>query len=419
MKKTFKLATILFLNAMPIFLYAQDNTYPASGNVGIGTLAPGSKLTVIGGINATGTIGSRGFFHNVLQVGPLENAPAYFYFDTNIPAIDGAAPQLYITGYTYGAANKAMKLILGWYHFSGSFYWSQYQSDFGFAEPSRIRIGKYTKDGNQYVRVEVSNDGMYWSNYSISATDPFGSLGRFDGWTWYEGEMPSGTTTSIEVVNRWKNVSVDANLSIGKSSPVTRLDVNDDANGALISLGATARGTENDASLDFYAMNGSARPTYARVGLGVNNGTVGYESGYMTFSTILDGSLTEKMRITNDGKIGVGVKNPSEKLVVNGNIKARKVTVSQSGWPDYVFDSTYALMSIPELASYITFNRHLPEVPSAMDVEKNGVDIGNTQSILLKKMEEMTLYIIQLNKELESLKTKIKILEHGKNYPKH
>ncbi|GGH71068.1 hypothetical protein GCM10011379_30020 [Filimonas zeae] len=114
------------------------------------------------------------------------------------------------------------------------------------------------------------------------------------------------------------------------------------------------------------------------------------------------------------GKVTIGETNAQSDLNVNGNIKTRKITVTQTNWPDYVFDSSYQLKPLHQVAQYIQQNKHLPDVPSAEAVNKNGVDIGDNQALLLKKIEELTLYIIQQNKDMQEMKDRIKVLEAKK-----
>jgi hypothetical protein len=90
-------------------------------------------------------------------------------------------------------------------------------------------------------------------------------------------------------------------------------------------------------------------------------------------------------------------------LAVNGRILAKGVRVQVNGWPDYVFDANYELTEMKELEKYIQTHRHLPGVPSAKEVEKEGIDVGEINHLLLKKIEELTLYIIEQNKRIEKL----------------
>ncbi len=92
------------------------------------------------------------------------------------------------------------------------------------------------------------------------------------------------------------------------------------------------------------------------------------------------------------------------KLAVNGNIYAKKLKVTAANWSDYVFEPKYRLRPLHEVESYIKANKHLPDIPSASEVETNGIDVGENQALLLKKVEELTLYVISLKKEIEVLK---------------
>jgi hypothetical protein len=123
-----------------------------------------------------------------------------------------------------------------------------------------------------------------------------------------------------------------------------------------------------------------------------------------------------KMMIDPSGNVGIGNTNPDAKLTVTGQVHAQevKVTVSAPG-PDYVFEKDYSLPSLDQIKTYIEENKHLPEVPSAKEMEKNGVQLGEMNMLLLKKIEELTLYVIELKrqddikqKEIEMLKSRIK-----------
>ena len=125
-------------------------------------------------------------------------------------------------------------------------------------------------------------------------------------------------------------------------------------------------------------------------------------------------SGTETMRIDQNGDVGIGTSNPNGyKLAVAGTAVAQKVkvTAAATNWPDYVFHKEYVLPSLQEVAAYITTHQHLPEIPSAAEIEKNGQDLGEMNKQLLKKIEELTLYIIQQQKETEGLKERVKALE--------
>jgi hypothetical protein len=105
------------------------------------------------------------------------------------------------------------------------------------------------------------------------------------------------------------------------------------------------------------------------------------------------------------------------KLAVGGGIIAEKVRVATSGttaWADYVFDKNYKLRSLTDLDSFIKLNKHLPDVPTTTEVTQNGVDLAQTQVLLLQKIEELTLYVIEQNKKMARMESKIKVLSRKK-----
>jgi hypothetical protein len=276
-------------------------------------------LVIIFAITKISYSQTNGYF-NVLKITPLTSAPAYFCIDTNIPATDQYAPQIQITGYTYAASNKAVKLTIGWYYYAGNFYWTQYQSDLGYQKPSRIRLGKYTKSGSDYIRIEISNNSTYWANYNIMATDLTDSYASvYSGWTYTEGEMP-GTTSQVTVVNQQSNVIID-------------------------------------------------------------------------------------------GYVGIGTTTPHEALSVNGNIRSKEVKVELNNWPDYVFKPTYILPTLTEVKTYIDKNHHLPEMPSEAEVKENGINLGEMVKLQTKKIEELTLYLIEKDRLDKEKDEKLKSLQ--------
>jgi hypothetical protein len=104
------------------------------------------------------------------------------------------------------------------------------------------------------------------------------------------------------------------------------------------------------------------------------------------------------------GNVGIGTTTPDELLSVNGTIHSKEVKVNLTGLPDYVFKPDYHLPTLSEVKTYIDKNSHLPEMPSAQEVEKNGLNLGEMNKLLLKKVEELTLYLIEKDKEAQTQK---------------
>jgi len=116
------------------------------------------------------------------------------------------------------------------------------------------------------------------------------------------------------------------------------------------------------------------------------------------------------------GNIGIGTTNPGTfKLAVEGKIGAREVKVTATNpWPDYVFNEKYKLLPLKELEKFVLQYKHLPKMPTANQVKENGIELGDMSSKLLEKIEELTLYTIELNKEIEKMKEEIKNLKKEK-----
>jgi hypothetical protein len=143
------------------------------------------------------------------------------------------------------------------------------------------------------------------------------------------------------------------------------------------------------------------------------------------------------MFLANSGKVGINTDNPTAQLTVNGNMligdpsvvcipnanyklfvqtgilteKVRVAVNCSANWADYVFAPDYKLMPLPELEKYVNENKHLPNIPSAEEVVKEGMDVGQMTSKLLEKVEEMSLYIIEQNKKIEALEKKVETLQ--------
>jgi hypothetical protein len=101
-------------------------------------------------------------------------------------------------------------------------------------------------------------------------------------------------------------------------------------------------------------------------------------------------------------KIGIGIRNlGNEKFSVNGTIRAKEIKVEAINWPDYVFEEGYQPASLEETEVFIKANKHLPGIPSAAEVAKEGISLGEMNVLMMKKIEELTLHVIALKKQLD------------------
>lgn len=115
------------------------------------------------------------------------------------------------------------------------------------------------------------------------------------------------------------------------------------------------------------------------------------------------------------GAVGIGMGTmaiPSgAKVAVGGKVVCKEIEVTLAGLPDFVFNKDYKLMSLYDVENFINTNKHLPGVPSEAEVVENGLNLGDMNATLLQKVEELTLYMIQLQKENDALKVRVSNLE--------
>ena len=118
------------------------------------------------------------------------------------------------------------------------------------------------------------------------------------------------------------------------------------------------------------------------------------------------------LKVIHNGNVGIGTTTPDEKLTVKGKIHAEEVRVDLNvPGPDYVFEQDYQLKSLPEIQTFIKENKHLPEIPSAKEMEEKGINLSEMNMLLLKKVEELTLHLIKQNEEIKELKDDINAIK--------
>ncbi len=297
---------VILLSSQPLF--AQTNTFPTSGNVGIGTLNPTTKLQVNG----------------------------RFYINTN--------------------------------------------------DDSPLT---FNNSDNSWQYIQFNRSGVRKMYIGLTSGDNFNFYKEGEGHIIFAGV---------------------GNVGIGTSSPNTKLHVSG------VSQALTFRSSHSNTDYHQFTRNGTGSAVYINQ---VSNGS-GFPILRLSSGTEVANSNV-KFTVENDGKVGIGTTSPTNKLEVNGKIRSKEVIVEATGWPDYVFTDDYDLPTLAEIEVFIKANKHLPGVPSAKQVEENGLTLGEMNALLLKKIEELTLHTIeqektsaeqkglieQLMKRIEKLETKV------------
>ena len=207
--------------------------------------------------------------------------------------------------------------------------------------------------------------------------------------------------------NNTDRIYIDAGGSIGinTTSPLQMLHVVE--GNILISASSERAPGSANGSILFGDEPTSTNP-YGKWGIEyVGNEDEGYGLNFWKPYNTGGGFMNNVLFLADNGNVGVGTNEPPAKFSVNGKVLAKEVHVCTSPdcWPDYVFGENYKLMNLKELDAYVKANKHLPGVPSANEVEEQGdVDLGEMNAILLEKVEELTRYVIDLQKQIDEMK---------------
>ncbi|AXP80817.1 hypothetical protein CJ739_1731 [Mariniflexile rhizosphaerae] len=207
------------------------------------------------------------------------------------------------------------------------------------------------------------------------------------------------------------------NVGIGTTSPTSKLEVSANSSTDAIALRLTNTGwsCNMSTSIEFKTGNQKSVPTSKISSIMNGCGNAGDRLGFFVQDTSTNNPnnnpLVEKLSLLPNGNLGVGTTSPDAKLAVNGNIHTKEVKVDLIGWSDFVFESNYNLPTLYEVETHIKEKGHLKDIPSAEEVVENGILLGHMNAKLLQKIEELTLYTIQQEKELQNQRLINKNLE--------
>ncbi|MBT2564399.1 hypothetical protein J7E50_06825 [Pedobacter sp. ISL-68] len=212
-------------------------------------------------------------------------------------------------------------------------------------------------------------------------------------------------------------ISGDGNVGIGTIAPSAMLEVLGTAkfggHNANLDVSGNPAAYQNLAGTGKMLIGWNRRAGAGETDFIANEGA-GSEGGFAFYSYNNASQEQQLLRVLGNGDVGIGTSTPTERLTVNGKIKANEIRVDGNGQPDYVFEEGYKISSLRETEQYIKFNKHLPEIPSAADAAKNGIALGEMNKLLLKKIEELTLHLIEKDKVLSDVQERLLILEKNK-----
>jgi hypothetical protein len=281
-----------------------------------------------------------------------------------------------------------------------------------YANPDTTKVGIGTTNPTEHVHI---NNGALKIGNGTSNTDRTKNVLKFgDGDYVRIGELDEDDMLSF-AANRYNFIG--GNVGIGINSPQYKLDVN----------GKLYLRTYNWQNATAYSylhwqthtlVMGVPAGNYSVTKVDIKPGGCTQDSLFSQLALYTAYSPTnqvEKIRfntmdncwINTPGYIGIGTTTPQDKLDVRGTIRADAIIVYDASGADFVFDKSYNLRSLNELSSYIEENQHLPEIPSAEEMQQNGVNMNELQMQLLQKVEELTLYIIQQDNRIKELEEQL------------
>jgi len=350
---------------------------PSGRKVGIGTNSPAEKLHINGSVrgHVSGALRiSTG--HGYVDVGPKNTGWTHFVTDRS---------KFYF--------NKEIRVNSG---FIGS-----YDENLSFRTQGTTRMTILKDNGN--VGIGNNNPGGKLTVNSsdgqrgLESLNPNGNshFPWSNGWSYISGKgvifRSNGNTERMRILS-------NGNIGIGNTSPDTKLEVK-----------GIVRATST-----------TSRSNATQIGHTGNNGFINtYGAGHLDFSR----NMVPLMRLSSNGVLNIGnVSTPSDdyKLYVEKGIMSEKVRVAvknSDDWADYVFEKEYELMPLKDVGNFIYENKHLPGVPTAKHVVKYGIDLAKTDAVLLKKLEEAYLYILDLQQQMDSMNkelSNLKIIRHEK-----
>ncbi|MES2777836.1 MAG: hypothetical protein V4722_26890 [Bacteroidota bacterium] len=349
----------------------QNIFFNTTGNVGIGTETPGSKLTVQTDLNSTG-ITHVGGVDEIILASKIGAGAASFGTETaNIFSLNsGGAGKVHV----WPSGNVVIGDLSG-----------------GPTSPNRNNPNSpntVTDEPLSKLTIITPINSTGWNH--IGQVDGVDSI--------IVGEGIGGVSAALGTSTNHAFRLTAGTLGRVSLYPGGEMVVGPNATGAFGKL--TVATTNNTYGISHLGEAGNILAT--RMG--------GTSAGIGTFSDthmrIFANSVSAITITGSTGNVGIGTEFQPYKLAVNGTIRAKEIRIN-TGWADYVFAKNYKLMPLAQVEQYIKNNQRLPGIASAKKLQKEGVGISEMQTKMMAKIEELTLYMIEANKTIEILKQRL------------
>jgi len=206
--------------------------------------------------------------------------------------------------------------------------------------------------------------------------------------------------------NQKLSILGNGNVGIGTINPTAKLEVNGDIRNSIGSGGTLTLFENNETRKNMIVLGADDNGAYM---------SATYFTGGTDAISFRNSANEQVMTIANNDNVGIGTTTPGAyKLAVKGKIHTQEVKVDMIGWSDFVFEKDYSLPTLEEVAQHIQEKGHLKDIPSAKEVAKNGIFLGEMDAKLLQKIEELTLYTLAQEEKINAANTKIAQLESEK-----
>lgn len=278
-----------------------------------------------------------------------------------------------------------------------------------YVNPDTTKVGIGITSPSE--RLHINKGALKIGNTSSQADRSINLLKFGDGNYIHIGEWEANNMLSFKA-NKYN--FTNGNVGIGITNPQYKLDIN-----GKMFLHADATGYSYLHWNSHTLVMGTPAETYAVSKIALKPGGCNQDSLYSEIKMYTAYNTTnhvakiklntmENCWINTPGYIGIGTEHPQNKLDVRGAIRADEIYVNIATGADFVFNESYNLRPLSEVKAYVLENQHLPEIPSATEMQEKGVNINELQIQLLQKVEELTLYIIQQEQRIQELESQLK-----------